>query len=38
MLLKRYGISPAMPVTPTGPGFVDATNVAVVESLAGEYR
>jgi simple sugar transport system substrate-binding protein len=38
MLLKRYGISPAMPVTPTGPGFVDASNVAVVESLAGEYR
>ncbi|GAB4539355.1 MAG: hypothetical protein Kow0063_28130 [Anaerolineae bacterium] len=38
MLKIRYGISPAMPVTPTGPGFVDANNVAVVEKLAGEYR
>jgi hypothetical protein len=38
MLLIRYGISPALPVTPTGPGFVTADNVAVVERLAGEYR
>jgi len=38
MLLNRYGISPALPVTPTGPGFVTAENVAVVERLAGEYR
>jgi simple sugar transport system substrate-binding protein len=38
MLKVRYGISPALPVTPTGPGFVDAKNVAVVERLAGEYR
>jgi simple sugar transport system substrate-binding protein len=38
MLKVRYGISPALPVTPTGPGFVDATNVAIVEELAGEYR
>jgi simple sugar transport system substrate-binding protein len=38
MLLNRYGISPALPVTPTGPGFVTADNVAVVERLAGEYR
>jgi simple sugar transport system substrate-binding protein len=38
MLKVRYGISPALPVTPTGPGFVDASNVAVVERLAGEYR
>jgi simple sugar transport system substrate-binding protein len=38
MLKVRYGISPAMPVTATGPGFVDKTNVAVVESLAGKYR
>ena len=37
-LLNRYGISPALPVTPTGPGFVTADNVAVVERLAGEYR
>jgi simple sugar transport system substrate-binding protein len=38
MLKIRYGISPAMPVTATGPGFVDKTNVSVVESLAGTYR
>jgi simple sugar transport system substrate-binding protein len=38
MLKTRYGISPALPVTPTGPGFVDASNVAIVEELAGEYR
>jgi simple sugar transport system substrate-binding protein len=38
MLKHRYGISPALPVTPTGPGFVDLSNVEVVERLAGEYR
>ena len=38
MLQHRHGISPALPVTPTGPGFVDASNVEVVEALAGEYR
>jgi simple sugar transport system substrate-binding protein len=38
MLKHRYGISPALPVTPTGPGFVDLNNVDVVEKLAGEYR
>jgi simple sugar transport system substrate-binding protein len=38
MLQHRYGISPALPVTPTGPGFVDLNNVDVVEQLAGEYR
>jgi simple sugar transport system substrate-binding protein len=38
MLKIRYGISPALPVTPTGPGFVTLNNVAVVERLAGEYR
>jgi simple sugar transport system substrate-binding protein len=38
MLKVRYGVSPALPVTPTGPGFVDASNVEVVEALAGEYR
>ncbi len=26
-MVKRYGISPALPVTSTGPGFVDAKNV-----------
>ena len=38
MLKVRYGISPALPVTPSGPGFVDASNVAIVEELAGQYR
>ncbi|MDH7486456.1 MAG: sugar ABC transporter substrate-binding protein [Anaerolineae bacterium] len=38
MLKVRYGISPALPVTPTGPGFVDASNVGIVEALAGVYR
>jgi simple sugar transport system substrate-binding protein len=38
VLKVRQGISPALPVTPTGPGFVDASNVEVVEALAGEYR
>ena len=39
LVLKiRYGISPALPVTPTGPGFVDLSNIAIVEELAGEYR
>jgi len=38
MLKIRYGISPAMPVTATGPGFVDKSNVEIVEALAGEYR
>ncbi|MGQ9599846.1 MAG: substrate-binding domain-containing protein, partial [Anaerolineae bacterium] len=38
MLKVRYGISPALPVTPTGPGFVTKDNVAVVEALAGTYR
>jgi simple sugar transport system substrate-binding protein len=38
MLKSRYGISPALPVTPTGPGFVDANSVAFVERLAGEFR
>jgi simple sugar transport system substrate-binding protein len=38
MLKLRQGIGPAMPVTATGPGFVDKTNVDVVEALAGKYR
>jgi simple sugar transport system substrate-binding protein len=37
-LLVRYGIVPALPVTPTGPGFVTADNLDVVKALAGEYR
>ncbi len=38
MLKARYGITPAMPLTPSGPAFVDASNVAIVEELAGTYR
>jgi simple sugar transport system substrate-binding protein len=37
-LLVRHGIVPALPVTPTGPGFVDQSNLSVVQELAGEYR
>ncbi|MFQ5854788.1 MAG: sugar ABC transporter substrate-binding protein [Anaerolineae bacterium] len=37
-LLQRQGISPALPVTPTGPGFVDQGNIAIVKALAGEFR
>ncbi|MBM4466815.1 MAG: sugar ABC transporter substrate-binding protein [Chloroflexi bacterium] len=37
-LLNRQNITPALPVTPTGPGFVDQSNIAIVKALAGEYR
>jgi len=37
-LLNRQNIVPALPVTPTGPGFVDKSNIAIVKALAGEYR
>lgn len=37
-LLVRHGIVPALPVTPTGPGFVDQSNLSMVQELAGEYR
>ena len=37
-LLDRYGITPALPVTATGPGFVDLSNITIVEALAGTYR
>ncbi len=37
-LLLRQNVSPALPVTATGPGFVDKTNVDVVKALAGQYR
>lgn len=37
-LLIRYGVVPALPVTPTGPGFVTVDNLSMVETLAGEYR
>jgi simple sugar transport system substrate-binding protein len=38
MLKVRYGITPVVPIMPTGPSFVDAGNVAIVEALAGQYR
>ena len=34
----RYNIQPASGISATGPGFVDKSNVAVVEALAGTYR
>ncbi len=37
-LLIRHGVVPALPVTPTGPGFVTLDNLSMVETLAGEYR
>ncbi len=37
-LYLRYGITPAMGVSATGPGFVDKSNVDTVEALAGTYR
>jgi simple sugar transport system substrate-binding protein len=37
-LLLRQNIVPALPVSATGPGFVDLGNVAIVQALAGEYR
>jgi simple sugar transport system substrate-binding protein len=37
-LLDRQGITPALPVTATGPGFVDLGNITIVEALAGTYR
>ena len=36
--INRFGFSPTGPITATGPGFVDANNVELVESLAGTYR
>lgn len=37
-LMVRHGVVPALPVTPTGPGFVTTENLPVVQELAGEYR
>ncbi|MCK6628867.1 MAG: sugar ABC transporter substrate-binding protein [Anaerolineae bacterium] len=37
-MIHRYGISPSTDITATGPGFVDESNIAVVEELAGTYR
>jgi simple sugar transport system substrate-binding protein len=37
-MIQRYGIYPSTQITATGPGFVDESNVAMVEELAGTYR
>jgi simple sugar transport system substrate-binding protein len=34
----RQDVWPAAPITPTGPGFVDLSNIAIVKQLAGKYR
>jgi simple sugar transport system substrate-binding protein len=34
----RYNITPATGISATGPGFVDKSNVDIVEKLAGTYR
>lgn len=36
--VNRYGLTPAGPITPTGPGFIDRNNLELVQSLAGSYR
>jgi simple sugar transport system substrate-binding protein len=38
VLNVRQGITPALPVTATGPGFVDKSTVDLVESLSGTFR
>jgi len=39
LVLKiRYNITPATGISATGPGFVDKSNVEIVEKLAGTYR
>ena len=37
-LALRQDIWPAESITPTGPGFVDLSNIAIVKQLAGIYR
>jgi simple sugar transport system substrate-binding protein len=37
-LASRQNIMPAAPVTPTGPGFVDQSNIALYKQLTGVYR
>lgn len=36
--IKRYGLYPPSEVTATGPGFVDKSNLDVVQKVAGKYR
>ena len=38
VLFLRYNITPALGISATGPGFVDKSNVDIVEQLAGTYR
>ena len=38
VLYNRYNITPATGISATGPGFVDKSNVEIVEKLAGTYR
>ena len=38
VLYNRFNITPAMAITATGPGFVDQSNITIVEKLAGTYR
>jgi len=38
MLESRYHIHPATGISATGPGFIDKSNVQLVEALAGTYR
>ncbi len=38
VLLLRYGVTPTLPITPTGPGFVTIDNIDTVGALAGTYR
>ena len=37
-LYQRQHLKPALPITATGPGFVDKNNIALVKALAGTYR
>ncbi len=36
--INRYGMYPAADITPTGPGFIDKTNIDIVSKYAGTYR
>lgn len=38
VLYLRQNITPAMGISATGPGFIDKSNVALVEALGGTYR
>jgi len=36
--INRLGLYPAADITYTGPGFIDQTNLPIVQELAGTYR